>query len=56
MALPDPCPEERKKPPIKGQVVPTLLLGPEHPAAVMSAAVLSTSSLPAGREQPTGLV
>lgn len=56
MALPDPCPEERKKPPIKGQVVPALLLGPEHPAAVMSAAVLSTSSLPAGREQPTGLV
>lgn len=48
-------PEERK-PPIKGQLVPVLLLGPEHPTAVMSAAVLRTSSPPAGREQPTGLV
>lgn len=44
------------KPPVKVQLVPALLLAPERPTAVTSAAGLSISCPPEGREQPAGFV
>lgn len=58
MALPDPCDSAPRREETSHQRAagPCAAPGSWTPAAVVSAAVLSTSSLPAGREQPTGLV